>query len=190
MGAARENRDGDDSAPGAQWLRAGRVGRPHGLDGSFHVRDARPGLLALGVRLRLRARGGAAATPASQSSDDREIVRRAGFDAAPILRLSGCDRREHAVALAGSELLVRREVAPALREDEWYPEELEGCRVFDREHAVGIVRRVIALPSCEALEVERDGDEDLLIPLVRDAVRTVDVEARMIDVDLVFLAEE
>ena len=29
-------------------LVAGRVGRPHGLDGSFHVVDARPDLLASG----------------------------------------------------------------------------------------------------------------------------------------------
>ncbi len=38
---------------------------------------------------------------------------------------------------------------------------------------------MIALPSCEALEVG-----DRLIPLVRDAIRSIDVEARVIDVDL------
>ena len=45
-----------------------------------------------------------------------------------------------------------------------------------------MVARMVALPSCEALEVG-----DLLIPLVRDAVRSVDLEARRIDVDLGFL---
>jgi 16S rRNA processing protein RimM len=43
---------------------------------------------------------------------------------------------------------------------------------------------MIALPSCEALEVG-----DLLIPLVRDAIRSVDLEARVIDVDMVFVGE-
>jgi ribosomal 30S subunit maturation factor RimM len=38
------------------------------------------------------------------------------------------------------------------------------------------------------LEVEREG-EDLLVPLVADAVRSVDVEERRIDVDLAFLGE-
>ena len=39
------------------------------------------------------------------------------------------------------------------------------------------MRRLLALPSCECLEVERaGGGPDLLVPLVRDAIRSVDVE--------------
>ena len=49
------------------------------------------------------------------------------------------------------------------------------------------MRELRALPSCEVLEVARDGREELLVPLIRDAVRSVDVEARRIDVDLAFL---
>jgi 16S rRNA processing protein RimM len=45
-----------------------------------------------------------------------------------------------------------------------------------------VVARMIALPSCEALEVG-----DLLIPMVRDAIRSIDVEARRIDVDMGFV---
>jgi 16S rRNA processing protein RimM len=33
------------------------------------------------------------------------------------------------------------------------------------------------------------GGADLLVPLVRDAIRTVDVSARRIDIDLRFLGE-
>jgi 16S rRNA processing protein RimM len=68
---------------------------------------------------------------------------------------------------------------------------LEGARVFDGEHELGVVRRLLALPSCECLEVERaSGAGDLLVPLVRDAIRSVDVGAARIDVDLRFLGEE
>jgi 16S rRNA processing protein RimM len=52
------------------------------------------------------------------------------------------------------------------------------------------VRALVALPSCEALAVERAGGGELLVPLVRDAVRDVDVAGRRIDVDLAFLGEE
>ena len=39
-----------------------------------------------------------------------------------------------------------------------------------------VVKRLVALPSCEVLEVARaDGSGELLVPLVRDAVRDVDV---------------
>ena len=50
---------------------------------------------------------------------------------------------------------------------------------------------MLALPSCEVLEVTRDGgDGDLLVPLVGDAVREVDVEGRSIDIYLRFLGED
>jgi ribosomal 30S subunit maturation factor RimM len=49
---------------------------------------------------------------------------------------------------------------------------------------------MLSLPSCEVLEVAREGtDGDLLVPLVADAVRDVDVDARTIDIDLRFLGE-
>lgn len=156
-------------------LPAGRVGRAHGLDGSFYVTGAAPRLLTLG---------------ASVSVADRrvEIVRRSGTDARPILRLQGVDSRESAEALRGSELTVTASAAPQLGEGEWWAHELERCEVFDGQRRLGVVTRLIELPSCEAIEVERDGDGDpLLVPLVRDAIREVDVSAARIDVDGEFL---
>ena len=82
-----------------------------------------------------------------------------------------------------------RSAAPALDEDEYWAEDLEGCAVRDGEVAVGVVERLLAYPSCDLLEVRRD-DDLLLVPLVRDAVRSVDVAARVIDIDLAFLGEE
>ena len=159
-----------------QWLRAGIVGRPHGLDGSFHVIQARPELLVVGAGVRV-------------GEVERAIERRAGTDERPIVRVEGCGDRDAAEELRGAELLVGREQAPALGEDEWWAEDLEGCSVRDGERVVGTVSRLLALPSCEVLEVQRPGDP-LLVPLVSDAVRTVDVKARTIDIDLRFLGEE
>jgi 16S rRNA processing protein RimM len=161
----------------AEWLAAGRVGRPHGLDGSFHVTRPRERLLAPGTSVRV---GGRTA----------EIVRRAGTDDRPILRLAGHDGRAAAEALRGEDLLVPRAKAPPLDDDEWYAEDLAGCRVVDGSTEVGTVTRLLPLPSCEALEVRRPGGGDLLVPLVRDAVRGVDIGARCIDVDLAFLGED
>jgi 16S rRNA processing protein RimM len=166
------------SAPGGEWLTGGRVGRPHGLDGSFHVTRPRPMLLELGRTVRVAGR-------------DIEIVRRSGTDERPILRLAGIQGRERVEALRGEELLVAREAAPELGEEEWWAEELEGCRVTDGDREIGVVVELLGLPSCEALRVERrgPGGGELLVPLVRDAVRSVDVGERRIDVDLRFLGE-
>jgi 16S rRNA processing protein RimM len=121
---------------------------------------------------------------------ERAVTRRAGTDARPIVRLEGCDDRAAAQALSGQGLLVARSHAPELGEDEWWAEDLEGCTVRDSGQLVGTVRRLLALPSCEVLEVSRgEGQEDLLVPLVSDAVRSVDVARRRIEVDLAFLGE-
>jgi 16S rRNA processing protein RimM len=159
------------------WLHAGRVGRPHGLDGSFHVTRPNAQLLRDAAHVMI---------------DDRvlEVTRRAGTDRSPILRVAGHADRSAAEALRGRDLLVRRTEAPELGPDEWWAEDLTGCEVRDGERVVGVVRQLLELPSCEVLEVQRAGGGELLVPLVSDAVREVDLDRRAIDVDLRFLGEE
>jgi 16S rRNA processing protein RimM len=110
------------------------------------------------------------------------VVRRAGTEDRPILRLAGHASRDAAEALRGQALLVPVDEAPALEEGEFWAHDLVGCAVVDGARSVGVVSRMVALPSCEALEVG-----DVLIPLVRDAIRSVDLHARVIDVDMGFV---
>ncbi len=156
-------------------LPVGRVGRPHGLDGSFYVTRPRARLLTLGALLEVAGRTAA-------------IVRRAGTEQRPIVRLEGVEDRTGAEELRGLELTVDARQAPALAEGEWWAHELEGCTVHDGERHLGTVTRLIELPSCEALEVRPvQGGEPVLVPLVKDAVRAVDPAAQRIEVDLDFL---
>jgi 16S rRNA processing protein RimM len=185
---------GDDEGPndrdaGPRAVPAGRVGRAHGLDGSFYVTGARPRLLAVGTTVRL---------------DDRmcTVVRRAGTDEHPIVRLEEIRARPVIEALRGRELTVELAQAPVLEEGEWWAQELVGCEVTDGERQVGTVVGLMELPSCEALEVrlvglEADGQDkpagsssdQLLIPMVGDAIRHVDPKQRCIDVNMEFLGE-
>jgi len=151
------------------------VGRPHGLDGSFYVTRPRPRLLTLGTEVTVAGRTAA-------------IVRRAGTDARPIVRLEGIDGRTQAEELRGMDLSTSGGDAPALGEGEWWAHELEGCEVVDGGQLLGTVNRLIELPSCEALEVRpARGGEPVLVPLVRDAVREVAPARRRIEVNLDFL---
>lgn len=155
------------------------MGRAHGLDGSFYVTGARPRLLETGASLAV-------------AGGERTIVRRAGTDARPIVRLEGVEDRAGADALRGLELTVDVGDAPALGEDEFWAHELEGCAVFDGERALGAVARMIELPSCEALEVQpqQAGAAALIVPMVKDAIRSIDVAGRRIEVDASFLGVE
>jgi 16S rRNA processing protein RimM len=106
------------------------------------------------------------------------VERVAGTAERPIVRLAGCSSRSDAEALRGAELQVMDSLAPG----EFWARDLVGCAVVDGGRSVGVVSRMVALPSCEALEVG-----DLLIPMVRDAIRSIDVEGRRIDVDMGFV---
>ncbi len=153
------------------------MGRPHGLDGSFHVIAPVAGVLAADATVAV-------------AGVQRRIVRLAGHEARPIVRLEGLQQRADAQGLGGQEILVARSRAPELGEDEWWATDLEGCAVRDFDRDVGVVARLLALPSCEVLEVTRHaGGPALLVPLVKDAVRRVDLERGVIEVDLGFLGE-
>jgi len=153
-------------------VKVGRVGRAHGLDGSFWVEDALEGErggrdpLAVGTEVFVDERGG-------------RVERRDGTTARPLLRLESVADRDAAEALKGQELRVAEADAP-LGEGEWLIADLVGAHV----EGIGEVRRVIAAPSCDLLEV---GDDAVLIPLVSDAIRHVDVAAGRIEVDRGFL---
>ena len=149
---------------------AGRVGRPHGLDGHFHVTQPTPQLLEPD-------------TPVRVGDARARIAARKGPPDRPILRLDIAGDRNAVEALRGRELVVDDADAPALDEDEYWAEQLVGCAVVDGERSFGEVRALLALPSCEVLEL----DDGTLVPLVRDAVRRVDVAARRIEVDAGFL---
>jgi 16S rRNA processing protein RimM len=144
----------------------GRVGRPHGRDGSFYLDHLR-GSLEHQATLVV---GGC----------ERRIERRAGTDARPILRLDGIVDRDSAAALRGERLRRSEPAEPPAGEDEWAVEELVGCRV----PGLGEVRRVLAAPSCDLLEI---GEEGVLVPLVRDAIQEIDTAGRRIEVDRGFL---
>jgi 16S rRNA processing protein RimM len=137
---------------------AGRVGKPHGLDGSFYVEGARHALPE-GCSVVL-------------DSQTYTVDRRAGTDDRPILHLTALsDPRPH----RGEALLIEDELV----EGEWLASDLVGLSV----PGMGTVARVVDSPSCSVLEL----DDGTLIPLIADAVREVDLDAGEIHVNREFL---
>ena len=134
----------------------GRVGRPHGLDGSFVVENAseEPERYATGAELRVG--GEPAVVVSSKRSGGRLVIR---LDR-PVER--------------GAELAVPRESLPPAEEGTWYAFELvglqaveEGGRVLGRVTAVepGVANDVLVL------------DDGTLLPFVEACVGDVDLVA-------------
>jgi 16S rRNA processing protein RimM len=137
---------------------AGRVGKPHGLDGSFYVEGPRHPLPEGAV--------------IEVAGDTHRVARRAGTNERPLIRLAGVDDPRE---LRGEVLLIEDELA----EGEWLAADLLGCSV----PGLGAVAQIIEGPSCSVLELE-DGT---LVPLVADAIERIDLDAREIHVNREFL---
>jgi 16S rRNA processing protein RimM len=134
----------------------GRVGRLHGLDGSFTVESgsADPERFVPGARLFV---GGEAAT----------VVARRTARGRPVIRL---DR----AAPRGALLEVSADDLPELPPGEFYAFELEGLVVEeDGGVRLGRVQEVAPGVANDVLEL----DTGLALPLVEECVRLVDREA-------------
>jgi 16S rRNA processing protein RimM len=136
----------------------GRVGRPHGLDGSFFVERAseRPEAFALGATLYVNGE------PAEVVSSKR------GAGGRPVIRL---DRRVE----RGTELALPRDTLPPLSSDadEFYVFQLVGLVVEEEGGRVlGHVRDVLDYPANDVLELETGA----LLPLVEACVRQIDLQ--------------
>jgi 16S rRNA processing protein RimM len=136
-------------------VRVGRVGKPHGRDGSFFVEGGSEDEARFAVGARLHVDGEPARVVASKRSGGR-----------PVIRL---DRD----APRGAELAVPRDALPPPGDDEYYEFQLVGLAVEEEGgRTLGRVTAVLPGPANDALEL----DSGLLLPLVGACVLQVDLE--------------
>jgi 16S rRNA processing protein RimM len=134
----------------------GRVGRPHGLDGSFFVERASedPGRFAKGATLYVE---GVPATVA---------VSKRGSGGRPVIKLDRAVPR-------GADLTLPRDELPPTEDGEYYAFELVGLSVEDEEgNGLGLVKDVLPGVANDVLEL----DSGVILPLVDACVRDVDLE--------------
>ena len=137
----------------------GRVGRPHGLDGSFVVEGASddPRWFKVGAKLLV-------------GDGELEVVGARRARGRPVIRL---DRE----APRGASLEVPREALPPTGEDEYYTFQLVGLEVVEENgRALGSVADVLPGVANDVLQV---GDS-VLLPMIEDCILSVDLEARRI----------
>jgi 16S rRNA processing protein RimM len=140
----------------SELVRVGRVGKPHGLDGSFFVEGASEDEARFAVGATLHVDGELATVVASKRSGGR-----------PVIRL---DRE----AQRGAELAVPRSALPPSGEGEYYEFELVGLAAEEEGgRPLGRVAAVLPGVANDVLEL----DSGLLLPLVEACVREVDTAA-------------
>jgi 16S rRNA processing protein RimM len=141
--------------PTGEVVVVGRVGRAHGLDGSFVVEGASdvPDRFAVGARLLV-------------DGEEAEVVSAKRAGGRPVIRLDRRVRR-------GAGLGIPRAELPTLEPDAYYVFELVGLAVQDEDgRLLGRVVAVESPPANDVLEL----DSGLSLPLVEACVREVDLE--------------
>ena len=99
-----------------------------------------------------------------------------------VARLDGCDAREAAEALQGSQVALPREQLPEAEENEYYWSDLVGLNVANAQGVeLGQVSELLETGANDVLVVK--GDRERLIPFVDPIVLEVDVAKRLIRVD-------
>jgi 16S rRNA processing protein RimM len=154
----------------------GRVGRPHGLDGSVYL-EGHGGVVPL-----------RAGTDVEVGGRRAVIVERRGTAERPILRLDLADDHDGAQAIRGHEVTVPAAALPVIERDEFFHVDLIGCAVRSGHRELGTVRDVLAYPANDILDVRADdGSEPLLIPFAEDVVTGIDISERVVTIREDFL---
>ena len=95
-----------------------------------------------------------------------------------ILKFEGYDDINAVQAWRQKDLLVTREQAVELQEDEYFIGDLIGLHVEDEEgNALGVLRDVLETVANDVYLVSRPGEKDLMLPAIKDCIREVDLEA-------------
>jgi 16S rRNA processing protein RimM len=140
-------------------VKIGRVGRPHGIDGSFVVEQASDDARWWKVGARFFAAGAPVEVVGARRASGR-----------PVIRLDRDVER-------GAQLEVDRSDLPPTAEDEYYAFQLIGLEVVEENGRVlGTVADVLPGVANDVLSL----DGGVLLPMVEDCVRSVDLATRRI----------
>lgn len=158
-------------------LLVGRVARAHGNRGQVIVN-----LETDFAEQRFRV-GAVVLVGPEQSAAPRAIESVRFHQGRPVIALEGVSSMNDAEALAGAELWVPASSLEPLPKRTFYRHELAGCEVRDTNgRRIGRVSSVEGPLERSRLVVDTDGAE-VLVPLVADICRSVDIAAKVIVIE-------
>lgn len=114
-----------------------------------------------------------------------EVVQARFFKNLVILKFKGIDNINDIEKYKGRSLMVTREHAVELAENEYFIADLVGLRaVSDEGEELGILDDVLQTAANDIYVITKSGQEELLVPAIKDCVKEVDLDAGVVTLHL------
>lgn len=154
-------------------LRVGVVTATHGLKGEVKVFPTTEDPSRYDVLERVYVQG-------REGRECLQIEAVRYFKQYVIVKFKNIDRIEDVQRLVKKDLFITRDQAIPLEEGEYFISDLVGLTVVDDQgNRVGELTDVLATGANDVYVVQ-DGDEEILIPVIPDCIRKVDLEKQIV----------
>lgn len=101
-----------------------------------------------------------------------------------LVKLQGVDSMTDAEVLKGCELLVDRQNARPLEEDEYFICDLIGMKVYEEDRLLGELTEVLETGSNDVYVVTGEDKKEILVPALKQVVTLVDLKNKSMQVKL------
>ena len=102
-----------------------------------------------------------------------------------ILKFKGYDSINDIEKYKQGKLLVSREHAVKLQKDEYFVADMIGMQVVtDEGEDFGVLKDVLATGANDVYVVSREGDKEVLLPAIKECIKNVDMERRVMEVHI------
>jgi len=166
-----------NSGSSQAFLRLGHITGAHGLRGALRMRPDNPDsdTLAHVTRVFLESNGN---SHEYRLLDSRRINR-----STTRIALEGLDGPGAADALKGAAVMIAIDDLPPARLGEFYYFQIIGCEVHTTDgRRIGTVEEVFSTGANDVWVV-RDGLKEVLVPVIEDVVKTMDLDRRVVMIE-------
>jgi len=158
-------------------LRVGRITGAHGLKGALRIRPDNPDsdTLEQAARVFLESAGETRAFRLTGLTRLNATTRR--------ITLEGVNDVNAAESLKGAVVMLAAEDVPAAKPGEFYYYEAIGCQVFLTDGSrIGIIEEIFS-NGAQDIWVVREGEREVLVPVIEDVVKAMDFAARRVTIE-------
>ncbi len=158
-------------------LRVGRITGAHGLKGALRLRPDNPDSETLGqvARVFLERAGEVREFRLTAMARLNATTRR--------ITLAGVTDVNAAESLKGAVVMIATEDVPAPKPGEFYYYEAIGCEVFLTDGSrLGTIEEIFS-NGAQDIWVVRDSEREVLVPVIEDVVKAMDLAARRVTIE-------